>query len=370
MNNFDFYVRTKLKFGAGEALNLAEYMRQAGFKKTALLIDQAVLKSDYGQEIIKKTDFFKVSEYNLGSEPDYDSLEKWRTEFIQDGGPLVDSFVAIGGGSVIDFAKGLATLTTNLGPAISYRGFPDNLNPSLPLIAVPTTAGTGSEVTYNAAFIDQGQKKKLGINTTNNFPVLAVLDPNLTLTCPETVSISSGLDALVHVFEGYGSVKSGRLTKIFAKEGFKLVFENLPKIIENPADLHARGNLQLGAYLGGLTLLGSGGGPTGALSYTLGVNFKVPHGLAGGVFLPYIASHNLKMGYDYAEFECGGNLSEKLFELYQYLKAPLDLKCFHVSQSNAEPILKDIESFGGAFSQNPVPFTVEDAKKLVLKLIK
>lgn len=386
--NFEFNLKTRTKVGLREALNLGKYLKEMSFEKIGIIVDGKIFGLNYTQKIlesVKKESFneVKIWEYDLAAEPDYDSLDRVKLIFTdKKGNSLVDCFVGIGGGSVIDFAKGLATLATNPGRAITFRGFPTNINPSLSTIALPTTAGTGSEVTFNAVFIDKNEKKKLGINTRNNFPVLAILDPNLTLSCPKQVSVSSGIDAIVHAIEGYMSKKSDVITKMFAKKAFRLMFNNLPKILKNPKDIEVRINLQIGAYLGGLVLLGSGGGPTGALSYSLGVQFKVPHGLAGGIFLPYIVEHNFKKRYDFSELydEIGTDkalnkkqkreaFSKKLFQLWRKLGVPANLKGFGVNWKNASTLLKEIDNYEKAFSQNPVPFSVEEGKKLILKLI-
>jgi len=378
--SFEFNLKTKLKFGAGEALKLSGYLKEIGLKKIGLIVDSAVYDTDYFKSIIdylNKDSFekIKVWKYDLGGEPDYDSLDRIRPEFID-----IDCFVAIGGGSVIDFAKGLATLANNPGKAIEYRGFPKDINPSLPIIALPTTAGTASEVTYNAVFIDKNERKKLGINTMDNFPVLAILDPRLTLSCPKPIMVSSGMDALTHILESYVATKSNQITKMFAKEAFKLVFNSLSGDLNN---ISVQENLQLGAYLAGISLMNSGSGPSGALSYTLGVNFKVPHGLAGAVFLPYIVKHNVEKGYDYSELydlidstdksfsieEKSRIFLEKLFELSRKLEVPDNLGIFGVNQENINLLFKDVEGYQAAFNQNPISFLVEDGKKLLTKLI-
>ena len=386
---FEFNLKTKTKFGAGQALGLGKYLKELHFKRIGIIVDSGISNLKYTKEILKSVqregfNKIKVWEYNLGTEPDYDSLDRIKLIFLdKKAKPLVDCFVGIGGGSAIDFAKGLATLMTNSGKAIKYRGFPTNINPSLPTIALPTTAGTGSEVTYNAAFINWKDKKKLGINTMHNFPVLAILDPHLTLSCPKSVTVSSGVDALVHILEGYVARESSCLARIFAKGGFQLIFNNLSKVLNNPKNLEIRQNLQLGAYFGGLTLLGSGGGPIGALSYSLGVHFKVPHGIAGGVFLPHIVEFNVKNGYDYSELydliegadksldrkEKNQLFSEKLFKLSKKIGIPSTLKDFNVNEQNIDILLHETENLGRAFAQNPVPFSVEEGKKLLLKLI-
>ena len=386
---FKFNLKTRARFGAGSATKLGEYLKELSFERIGIIVDSGVHNTDYGKKVLKSVenqrfDTVKVWVYDLGGEPDYDSLDKIKPIFMgKNSTPLVDCFVGIGGGSVIDFAKGLATLVVNPGKAIEYRGFPESLNPSLPTVAVPTTAGTGSEVTYNAVFINLADKKKLGINTMYNFPVLAILDPNLTLSCSKSVTVSSGMDALVHTLESYAARQSNPLTKIFARGAFKLIFNNLSKVLGDPKNIEIRANLQLGAYLAGISLVNSGSGPAGALSYPLGVHFRVPHGYAGGVFLPHIIKFNVEKGYDYSELydlienadkskrreEKNHQFSQKLFELCDSLGIPPNLRSFGVNKNNIDILLKETENLGKAFAQNPIPFSVEDGKKLLMEMV-
>ena len=388
-SEFEFNLRTKTRFGVSSATKLGEYLGELSFRRIGIIIDSGAQKTDHGKKVLKSVeerefDIVKVWIYDLGAEPDYDSLDRIKPIFMsENSAPLVDCFVGIGGGSVIDFAKGLATLVVNPGRAVEYRGFPKNLNPSLPTIVVPTTAGTGSEVNYNAVFIDWHNKKKLGINTMYNFPVLAILDPKLTLSCPKSVTISAGADALVHTLESYAARQSNPLTRIFAREAFKLIFNNLSKVLGDPNNIEIRANLQLGAYLAGISLMNSGSGPAGALSYPLGVHFRVPHGYAGGVFLPYIIEFNAEKGYDYSELydlienadkskrkeEKNHLFSQKLFELRDSLGIPSSLRSFGVNESNIDILLKETENLDKAFAQNPILFSIEDGKKLLIEMI-
>lgn len=387
-SEFGFNLKTRVRFGAGSATKLGDYLRELSFERIGIIVDQGVYKTCHGKKVLKsveekKFDVVKVWFYNLGGEPDYDSLDKIKPIFMDKNSPLVNCFVGIGGGSVIDFAKGLATLVVNPGKAIEYRGFPKNVNPSLPTIAVPTTAGTGSEVTYNAVFTDLADKKKLGINTMHNFPVLAILDPNLTLSCPKSVTVSSGMDALVHTLESYAARGSNPLTKVFARGAFRLIFNNLSKVLGDPKNIEIRANLQLGAYLAGISLMNAGSGPAGALSYPLGVHFNVPHGYAGAIFLPHIVKFNVERNYDYSELydlienvdksigkrEKNSLFAQKLFELCKNLDVPSSLGKFGVNKNNINTLLKEVENLGNAFAQNPIPFSVEDGKKLLMELI-
>ena len=385
---FEFHLKTDLVFGAGSALKLAHRIHGMQRHRIGLVVDPAIASSDYVQRILggfRDHPFEDVMTwvYDIKGEPDYDSLDRVIGTFRDPGGVAkVDCFVGIGGGSVIDFAKGLATLATNPGPAIQYRGFPSGLHPSLPVIAIPTTAGTGSEVTYNAVFIDQSEKRKLGINTLHNFPTLAILDPNLITTCPPAVLVSSGIDSLVHAVESFAAKRSNPLTRIFARAAISRTYPGLARVLDEPGDLDLLSDLQLGAYLAGISLMNSGSGPAGALSYPLGVHFRVPHGLAGGIFLTRLVEHNVARGFDYSDLynaicegetsltreRKNGNFIELLEALSRKLGIPCDLGVLGVNRGNVAPLLRDIENLGGAFEQNPVEFTIEDGKKMVLAL--
>ena len=387
-NPFEFNLKTKTRFGAGEALNLGESLKKQKLERIGLIVDSSIYNLSYTQEIIEKLKSQNFSDirmwvYDLRAEPDYDSLDRIKAQFIgKNNEPLVDCFVGIGGGSVLDFAKGLATVTVNPGPAITYRGFPENLNMSLPIIALPTTAGTGSEVTYNAVFINWKENVKYGINTMNNFPVLAILDPYLVMTCPRGVALSSGMDALVHTMESYMTTGANFMTRIFAREAFHLIFNNLPRIVEEPDNIEYWSRVQFGAYLAGISLFNAGAGPAGAFSYSLGVRYKVPHGIAGAVFLPHVVEHNAEKGYDYSDLfdliegadtqlsskEKNQVFVKKFFGLFERMKISCTLGQFGVNHENAGALLRDIDDFQGAFDQNPVPFTIDDGKNLIRKM--
>lgn len=353
---FEFELKTKAIFGVGEFENLGKYVHDLGFSNIHIIIDNNVYNTSYAKPVVDSL-HGEITSYNSG-EPTYQLLEKSR-QIIK---PDTDCVVAIGGGSVIDFAKGLAFLATNEGAALLYRGFPTNINNPLPVIAIPTTAGTGSEVTYNAVFIDTEAKKKLGINTKLNFPKLAILDPNLLKSCPKSVLVSSGMDALVHSVESYCTGQSNALTKTLSTKAYELITTGL-------SDINYV-NLQLGAYLAGIVLMNSGGGPTGALSYILGTQFNVPHGLAGAVFLPHIVNFNQRHGYWYDDLYETRTVDNTVKELCK--KFDIDytsLKQFGVNKSNVDVLLNECESLQGAFDQNPVPFNVEDAKNIIKDMI-
>jgi alcohol dehydrogenase len=382
---FDFNVKTNAKFGAEKALHLAQYIKELSLKRPGVIVDGGIAGLDYVKKVIAALEndpdlSVKVWVYDLQQEPDYDSLDRIKTMFLDTGEePVTDCFVGIGGGSVIDFAKGLATVVVNPGKAVQYKGFPTGIVPSLPTIALPTTAGTGSEVTYNAVFTDNDAKKKLGINTRNNYPALAILDPLFTVNSPAPVWVSSGMDALVHTLETYMAVQATPVSRIFSREAFAMLFNNLPRIKDAPDNVDFRAKVQFGAYLAGIALINSGSGVAGALSYPLGVHFKVPHGMAGAVFISQVIRHNVNAGYDFsglydliddADHDLPKNkknaeFCERMFALCRKLAVPETLGAYGVNAKTVELFINEIPSLERAFAQNPVPFTVEDGKRLV-----
>ena len=196
----EFLMNSNMKYGIGEFEQLPGHLKKMRFTNIAIVVDKAISNLEYVRDVISACrDMFKKCEvlvYELGGEPTYDYLD--RSTAIMRRHKDLDVIVGVGGGSIMDLAKGIAVLMTNEGDGIRYRGFPENINCPIPVVVVPTTAGTGSDATYNAVFIDEGAQKKLGINTTMNFPVLSILDPKLILNCPKNIIASSGMDALTH----------------------------------------------------------------------------------------------------------------------------------------------------------------------------
>lgn len=384
--NFDFILKTEAKIGAGKFKKLKNYLLERSYYKIGIILDPAISELPYVKEVIseiKKDKSFEIITwiYDLQGEPDYDSLDRVKN-ILCTGTSKFDCFIGIGGGSAIDFAKGMATLAVNPGESRKYRGFPEGIKTPVPTIAIPTTAGTGSEVTYNAVFIDKKSKIKLGINTKLNYPVLAILDPILTLTCPPSVSASSGMDALVHTIESYSSPHANWMSKIYAREAFELLYNNLPKVVDEPSNVNVRAKLQLGAYLAAISLRNSSSSSAEALSYPLGVHFNVPHGIAGAIFLPHVIKLNVERGIDYSELfdlienkepcqnknEKNISFSKKIFELEKTMNIP-SMHKLGVSKENLQTLLDEAEKLEESFSKNSFSFTSNDAKELLKYMI-
>ncbi|MCG6550958.1 MAG: iron-containing alcohol dehydrogenase [Candidatus Magnetominusculus sp. LBB02] len=267
---FNFNFRTRVGFGVGVRHDLLSILKEEGWNAIGIVVDHALAKQPLVDELLGKISAI-TAVCNVGcctmAEPTYDALEQMRTIYEDQ---RLHAIVGIGGGSALDMAKGMAVLSRNRGTALSYRGFDKMTEPVLPVIAIPTTAGTGSEITPNASFIDAEQKRKMGINGEAVRPRYALLDPELTLSCPTGPTLSDGLDSIVHGVEAYVAKKTNVMARMFAIEGLRRQFVNLPLVMVEPDNVDFRSELQYGAFLTGIALMNSGTGPAAAMSYPLG----------------------------------------------------------------------------------------------------
>ena len=276
--------------------------------------------------------------------------------------------------------KALAVLLSNPGKGIDYRGFDQVRVPGVPTLLIPTTAGTGSEVTINAVFTDKREMRKLGINGRYLSATWALLDAEWTLSCPSAAAVSAGMDAMVHTLESFMCRQHNALTRVFSREAFRLLYRDLPCLLEEPGNIERRQNLLLGAYLAGAALFNSGSGIAGAFSYPLGVNYKIPHGICGAVFVASVVEYNAARGYgDYAELleivEPGTALppeaqtrrfAELLRALCDRMEVPRTLERWGVGLKDAADIERALLPLQAAFDQNPIAFSAQrDAPELL-----
>jgi len=209
-----------------------------------------------------------------------------------------DLVVAIGGGSALDAGKALAALLTNPGDPLDYlevigRGQPLERTPA-PMIAIPTTAGTGSEVTRNAVLASPEHRVKASLRSAAMLPRLAVVDPELTLELPPAVTASTGLDALTQLIEPYVSRRANAMTDLYCREGMRCAAAALPKAYTNGADRAARRDMAWASLLGGLSLANAGLGAVHGFAAPVGGMFPAPHGAVCAAVLPYAIDVNIR----------------------------------------------------------------------------
>jgi alcohol dehydrogenase len=229
----------------------------------------------------------------------YDKTEPEPPLELADEGPKLarkkkcDGVIGIGGGSAMDLAKAIAVLAANKGKAEDYLGLNRVPGPGLPKIMVPTTAGTGSEVTFTAVFIRKKLKKKEGMNSPYLYPELALLDPELTLSLPSHPTAATGIDALCHAIESYTSVNASPMSEMMSIEAIRLISDNLRTAVHDGTNIEAREAMLLGSLYAGLGLANAGVTAVHSLSYPLGGKYGVSHGLANTIMLPRVMAFNL-----------------------------------------------------------------------------
>jgi alcohol dehydrogenase class IV len=193
----------------------------------------------------------------------------------------------------MDVAKAVAVLATNKGKATDYLGLNKVPGPGLPTIMIPTTAGTGSEVTFTAVFSRRNLKKKEGMNSPYLYPDLALLDPELTLSLPAGPTATTGLDALCHAIESYTSINASPMSEMMSLEAIRLISDNLRTCVHEGGNLEAREQMLLGSLYAGLGLANAGVTAVHSLSYPLGGKYGIPHGLANTILLLPVMAFNL-----------------------------------------------------------------------------
>jgi alcohol dehydrogenase class IV len=295
MNNRDFVFSTtkQIIFGPGKLMELTGILENYG--KNVLLIGFLDVRLRQKVEELLSSSKKVWRTHIVFTEPSISSIEKIK-KTISDFVP--DVIIALGGGSVIDTGKVISILLTNPGELLDYlevvgKGKP-LANKSIPLIAIPTTAGTGSEVTRNAVIDVPEKKVKVSLRSQFIQPEIALIDPELTLSLPINASMFSGMDAFIQVIEPYVSIKSNRMTDLFCREGIQKAAVALPGVFLSGDDLNMRIEMSWVSLLGGLCLANAGLGAVHGFAGSIGGMFHAPHGAICASLLPSVMKGNLQ----------------------------------------------------------------------------
>lgn len=289
---FDFHQRTRLVFGRGMFEQLGQLAKELSGRRILLVTDRGLCKaghSDRAQSILKRAGLDLVVFDQVSENPTTEDIERC-TSFAKPAG--VDLIIGLGGGSCVDCAKGANFLLTNGGRMQDYRGIGKAKLPMLPMIAVPTTSGTGSEAQSFAVVADAGTHMKMACGDVKAACRVAVLDPDLTVSMPRFVTAASGIDALTHAIESYVTTKQNTISQMFAKQAWGLLVHALPVVLNDPSNVNARGRMQLGAFLAGAAIENSMLGATHAAANPLTAQFNIIHGVAVGLMLPHVIRWN------------------------------------------------------------------------------
>lgn len=295
---FEFATATRILFGPGtldEVGRLVGEMLGGQETPRALLVcGRSVTRAARLAELLRAAAVDSRT-FSTPGEPTVDTVQ-WGTEQVRhDGCTLVISF---GGGSAIDAGKAIAVLATNPGDPLDYLEVVGRNKPlthaPLPFIAIPTTAGTGSEVTRNAVLTSTEHRVKVSLRSPLMLPRLALVDPELTLELPKEATASTGLDALTQLIEPFVSVRANPMTDGFCREGIRRVVRALPRVCRDAWDTDAREDMSLASLLGGMALANAGLGAVHGFAGPIGGRFEAPHGEVCAALLPHVMAVNLR----------------------------------------------------------------------------
>lgn len=292
MQSFDFQPRTRVVFGASAIARLGELASELGFHRTLLVADRGLLSSGHVEEALaplRAAGIDVVGFHDFEVNPDTLMVESGRA-FAS--GLEIDSIVGLGGGSSLDCAKGINFLLTNGGEMKDYLGYGKATQPLLPMIGIPTTAGTGSEAQTYALISDAHSHDKMACGDPKAAFRIALLDPSLTISQPHTITATAGFDAIAHAVETYVTTKRSGLSEFFSREAWRLLENNYERVLAQPDDLEARGAMQLGAFFGGMAIENSMLGATHACANPLTSHYGTVHGAALAMLLPTVVRWN------------------------------------------------------------------------------
>ena len=289
-----------------------------------------------------------------------------------------DCIIGLGGGSVLDVAKLLAALLDNEQTIDDIYGIGELKSRSKPLICLPTTAGTGSEMSPNAILLDEKIKQKKGVVSPYLVPDASYIDPTLTISVPPDITATTGLDALTHCIEAYTNKFSHPLIDRLALEGIRLIGRSLVKIYKDGADIDARSDLALGSMYGGMCLGPVNTAAVHALSYPLGSTFKIPHGMSNALLLPYVMQFNLPSCVDkYAKIalklgvkfnrdshEMAKHAIKKVEDIISSCHIPLKLSAINIPQDAIPRLAESAITIQRLLVNNPREVSFEDVVSL------
>ncbi|MED0668342.1 iron-containing alcohol dehydrogenase [Bacillus badius] len=289
---FQFGIPSHVTFGRGSVKKVGEVLEEFNAKKVLCVYDQGVKQAGIVGQVITylKAKKIEVVEFaNVVPNPPDTILEEGAELAVKE---QVEAIVAVGGGSPIDAAKAINVLITNPGPIHQYEGLNLVKNPTKPLIAIPTTAGTGSEVTAVSVITDTAGEKKMVIGGRHCGADVALVDPDLTMGLPPAVTAATGMDALTHAIESYVSKLASVPSDVNALKAVELIYKNLAEAYKNGSNIEARTNMLLGSMMAAYAFNSALLGLVHAIAHPLSVYCGLPHGVANACMLPDVMEYN------------------------------------------------------------------------------
>ena len=367
----------KLITGNGAVSALKSELSRLEVKNPAVITDKGVSESG-GLSLV--TSQLTTEEYvifdDIPPEPEVSVIEHYAAELR---GKNVDGIIAVGGGSAMDSAKVLAVSMSHTGSISALFG-ENNVNArDVPLIAIPTTAGTGSEVTNIAILTDPADQLKKGIVSEFLLPDVAIVAAEMTVSCPPTVTAASGIDALVHALEAYLSVNASPITDALALKAIAMIYPALPKAYLDGNDLAARESMATGSLLAGLAFGNAGVGAVHALAYPLGGRFQLSHGMSNAVMLPHVMKENAAVSQErfvdiakamklstqgHTDSEITEQVLHAIEKICRDVEIPASLSHFDIPEDAIPTMAIEASKVTRLLRNNPRQFTVDEIEDI------
>lgn len=296
MKNYIFKLPTKIYFGENAAMELKDILTSYGITKVMIVTDPGIAGTESFQKLIQKLDADEV-DYVLfdraEADPPIEAVDE-AAQILKDSG--ADGVVAVGGGSSIDTSKAMSMLVTNEGSVRDYLfgGTKEVINRPLPLIAIPTTAGSGSEVTAASVITDNQNDIKLSVTHEYLMPLAAIIDPVMHIGMPPMITASTGMDALTHAIEAYVSLNAEPISDMYAETAIRMIGQYIRTAMYKPADIEGRSNMAVASVLAAAAMVNAGLGAVHGISQSMGGIAHTPHGIANSLMLPYVMELNVK----------------------------------------------------------------------------
>lgn len=379
-----FRTTPRIVMGTGALQQLADEVRALKATKVLIVTDKGLVDTgliEQAAAVLKQANIAHAIFDKVEADPRYeivaDCVEMIRRE-------KVDLLVGIGGGSPIDIAKVSAVMATNKDAITEYFGIDLIPESGLDTIIVPTTAGTGSEVTPIAILSDETEKLKKGIVSPQLFPKVAILDPTLTVGLPPQVTAATGMDSLIHAVEAFTSKNAYWMTDMMAREAVRLIMGNIRTAFANGSDLTARSRMLEGSLIAGMAFANAGVTAVHAFAYPIGAEFHIPHGVANSIMLAPVMEFNMLGNIDkFAELAVlmGENTEglnrremamaavEAMRTLSEDLQIPSSLGRFGVKDTDIPMLADGVMKVTRLLANNPRILTKPDAEQIYRKVL-
>ncbi|MEH7494121.1 iron-containing alcohol dehydrogenase [Neobacillus niacini] len=383
---YQFQTAQNIVAGPDSLQLLGEKLNLLGVEVTSALIITQPPMVDMGfvEQIVSQLSAKGISvdtNTNILPEPTLENIEQ---VFEATANKNYDVLIGIGGGSVLDTTKILSVLRTNDASVEQLLGTDLVPKPGVPTILIPTTSGTGAEVTPNAIVTLPDQELKIGIVSKYLLPTLVILDPVLTLKLPKPITAATGMDAFTHSIESFISTKANPISDMFALESIRLISSSIVEAYQNGESIEAREKMLVGSMYGGMALTSAGTAAVHALAYPLGGKYKIPHGVANSMLLPHVMKYNMDaitdrlalvaepMGISVqglSNSQLAEKVVEKIIEWTSVLEIPQDLKNYGVKEEELPEISVSASQVTRLLNNNPKKLSLADIEAIYRQLL-